>query len=80
MADIGVAHTSVEDVSAPGADIASPDDLFRLVADMHGTVGSLPTASALLPIARSEHTPVLAVVSEHKGRAQWIERRHAVGA
>ena len=48
MADIGVAHTSVEDVSAPGADIASPDDLFRLVADMHGTVGSLPTAGATM--------------------------------
>ena len=48
MADVGVAHTSVEDVSAPGADIASPDDLFRLVADMHGTVGSLPTAGATM--------------------------------
>ena len=43
LSDIGVAHTSVADVSTPGADIASPDDLFRLITDMHGSVGSLPT-------------------------------------
>ena len=43
LSDIGVAHTSVADVSTPEADIASPDDLFRLISDMHGSVGSLPT-------------------------------------
>ena len=46
LSDLGVAHTSVDDVSAPGADIASPDDLFKLVVDLHGKVGSLPTTGA----------------------------------
>ena len=45
LSDIGVAHTSVADVSTPGADIASPDDLFRLITDMHGTHYS----SSLIP-------------------------------
>ena len=46
LADLGVAHTEVADVLAPGADLASPADLFKLASEFHVRLGSLSTAAA----------------------------------
>ena len=46
LADIGVAHTEVHDVLAPGADLASPADLFKLASEFHVRLGSLSTTAA----------------------------------
>ena len=46
LADFGVAHAEVADVLAPGADLASPADLFKLASEFHVRLGSLSTAAA----------------------------------
>ena len=43
---MGVAHTEVHDVLAPGADLASPADLFKLASEFHVRLGSLSTTAA----------------------------------
>ena len=39
--DMGVLNTEVDDVTAVGADLASPADMFNLVSDFHMKAGSL---------------------------------------
>ena len=46
LSDIGVTRDAVDDVSAPGVDIASPTDLFTLAEQLHSTLGQLETTPA----------------------------------
>lgn len=46
LSDVGVLDTAVADVSAVGADLSSPADLFGLAIDFHATAGSMTTSAA----------------------------------